>query len=144
MLLRNDKDKRWVNGTLGYIDSIDGEEITVNIDGKVHAVAKETWNKIQYVLNEETNTLDEKVVSSFTQFPLKLAWAITIHKSQGQTYNMVAIDMGYGAFAHGQTYVALSRCKTLEGIYLNRKIARGDIIVEPKIIDFMQGKTNSR
>jgi ATP-dependent exoDNAse (exonuclease V) alpha subunit len=144
MLLRNDKDKRWVNGTLGYIDSIDGEEITVNIDGKVHAVAKETWNKIQYVLNEETNTLDEKVVSSFTQFPLKLAWAITIHKSQGQTYNMVAIDMGYGAFAHGQTYVALSRCKTLEGIYLNRKIARGDIIVEPKIIDFMQGKTNAR
>ena len=142
MLLRNDKEKRWVNGTLGYIDSIDDEEITVNIDGKIHSVPKETWNKIQYVLNEETNTLDEKVVSSFTQFPLKLAWAITIHKSQGQTYNTVAIDMGYGAFAHGQTYVALSRCKTLEGIYLNRKISREDIIVESKIIDFMQGKIN--
>jgi hypothetical protein len=142
MLLRNDKEKRWVNGTLGLIDSLDGEEITVNIDGKIHAVQKETWNKIQYVLNEETNTLDEKVVSSFTQFPLKLAWAITIHKSQGQTYNTVAIDMGFGAFAHGQTYVALSRCKTLEGIYLNRKISREDIIVESKIIDFMQGKIN--
>lgn len=140
MLLRNDKEKRWVNGTLGYIESLDSEEITVNIDGKVHAVSKETWKKIQYVLNEETNKLEEKVVSSFTQFPLKLAWAITIHKSQGQTYNTVAIDMGYGAFAHGQTYVALSRCKTLEGIYLNRKIAREDIIVESKIIDFMQGK----
>jgi len=140
MLLRNDKERRWVNGTLGYIDSLDGEEITVNIDGKIHSVPKETWNKIQYVLNEETNTLEEKVVSSFTQFPLKLAWAITIHKSQGQTYNTVAIDMGYGAFAHGQTYVALSRCKTLEGIYLNRKILREDIIVESKIVDFMRGK----
>jgi ATP-dependent DNA helicase PIF1 len=110
---------------LGYIDSLDGEEITVNIDGKIHAVPKETWNKIQYVLNEETNTLEEKVVSSFTQFPLKLAWAITIHKSQGQTYNTVAIDMGYGAFAHGQTYVALSRCKTLEGnIFKQKNIQR--------------------
>lgn len=142
MLLRNDKERRWVNGTLGYIDSLDGDEITVNIDGKIHSVPKETWSKIQYVLNEETNTLEEKVVSSFTQFPLKLAWAITIHKSQGQTYNSVAIDMGYGAFAHGQTYVGLSRCKTLEGIYLNRKISRKDIIVESKIIDFMQGKIN--
>lgn len=138
MLLRNDKERRWVNGTLGYIDSIDGNEITVNIDGKIYSVPKETWSKIQYVLNEETNALEEKVVSSFTQFPLKLAWAITIHKSQGQTYNTVAIDMGYGAFVHGQTYVALSRCKSLEGIYLNRKISREDIIVESKIIDFMK------
>lgn len=138
MLLRNDKERRWVNGTLGYIDSLDGEEITVNIDGKIHSVPKETWKKIQYVLNETTNTLEEKVVSSFTQFPLKLAWAITIHKSQGQTYNTVAIDMGYGAFAHGQTYVALSRCKSLEGIYLNRKISKEDIIVEEEISSFMK------
>jgi ATP-dependent exoDNAse (exonuclease V) alpha subunit len=137
MLLRNDKERRWVNGTLGYIESLDGKEITVNIDGKIHSVPKETWKKIQYILNETTNTLEEKVVSSFTQFPLKLAWAITIHKSQGQTYNSVAIDIGYGAFAHGQTYVALSRCRSLEGIYLNREISREDIIVESKIKDFM-------
>lgn len=141
MLLRNDKERRWVNGTLGHVDSVNRDEITVNIDGKTHSVSKETWKKIQYALNEETNTLEERVVSSFTQFPLKLAWAITIHKSQGQTYNTVAIDMGFGAFAHGQTYVALSRCKSLGGIYLNRKISREDIIVESKIINFMGNNT---
>ena len=140
MLLRNDKERRWVNGTLGYIDSLDDGEIKVNIDGKIHSVPKETWKKIQYILNETTNTLGEKIVSSFTQFPLRLAWAMTIHKSQGQTYNSVAIDMGYGAFAHGQTYVGLSRCKSIEGLYLKRKILRKDIIVESKIIDFMENK----
>ncbi len=138
MLLRNDKDKRWVNGTLGYIDSLKNDEIKVNIDGNIYSVPRETWKKIKYIFNETTKTLEEKVVSSFTQFPLRLAWAITIHKSQGQTYNSVAIDMGFGAFTYGQTYVGLSRCKSIDGLYLKRKISREDIIVEPKIINFMK------
>jgi ATP-dependent exoDNAse (exonuclease V) alpha subunit len=142
MLLKNDKEKRWVNGTLGYIHSLKDDEIKVNIDGNIYAVPKETWKKIRYVLNETKDVLEEEVISSFTQFPLRLAWAITIHKSQGQTYNSVAIDMGYGAFAHGHTYVGLSRSKSIEGLYLKRKISREDIIVEAKIIDFMRRFNN--
>lgn len=138
MLMKNDKEKRWVNGTLGFIQALTDKEIQVNVDGAIHSIPKETWKKIRYIYNEATNTLEEEVVSSFTQFPLKLAWAITIHKSQGQTYTSVAIDMGRGAFAHGQAYVALSRCKSLEGLYLKRILVRQDIIVEPKITEFMK------
>jgi ATP-dependent exoDNAse (exonuclease V) alpha subunit len=137
MLLKNDKEKRWVNGTLGVIDSLTPTEIKVNMDGNIYLVPKEKWEKIRYSYNSSEDTVEAEVVSSFTQFPLRLAWAITVHKSQGQTYNSVAIDMGFGAFAHGQTYVALSRCRTLEGLYLKRRILLKDIIVESKIIDFM-------
>ena len=113
MFLRNDKQKRWVNGTIGYIESLGADIIKVNIDGIVFPVQKETWNKIRYQYNQAERTVEEETVSSFTQFPLRLAWAITIHKSQGQTYKSVLVDMQGGAFAHGQTYVALSRCKSL-------------------------------
>ena len=78
------------------------------------------------------------MVSSFTQFPLRLAWAITVHKSQGQTYNSVVIDMGRGAFVHGQTYVALSRCRSLDTLYLKRPLTFNDVIVDPAIINFMK------
>ncbi len=138
MLLRNDKEKRWVNGSMGYIHSLTDTIIQVSIDGVNYTIPKETWKKIRYNFNQTTNSIEEEVVSSFTQFPLKLAWAITIHKSQGQTYTTVAIDMGRGAFASGQAYVALSRCRTLDGIYLKRPILRQDIIVESKIKDFMK------
>jgi len=140
ILLKNDKEKRWVNGSLGYVHSLKDGKIKVNIDGNIYSVAKETWGKIRYILNEETDILEEETVGSFTQFPLRLAWAITIHKSQGQTYNSVAIDMGYGAFVHGHTYVGLSRSKSIEGLYLKRKISREDIIVEPKITNFMKSQ----
>lgn len=138
MLIKNDKDKRWVNGTIGFIASLNETEIKVNIDGFVYSVTPETWNKIRYEYNPTTHKIDEEVISSFTQYPLRLAWAITIHKSQGHTYGSVAVDMGDGAFAHGQTYVALSRCKSLEGLYLKREIVREDIIVEQSIINFMK------
>ena len=141
MMLKNDKDKRWANGTLGTIDEIEENGVKVNIDGKVHTVVKETWNKIRFSFNKIKNTVDEEVVSSFSQLPMRLAWAITVHKSQGQTYNAVVIDMGNRAFAHGQTYVALSRCKTLEGIYLQRPINPRDVIVDPAIIEFMNQAT---
>lgn len=140
MMLRNDTEKRWVNGTIGFIKDLDKNSIKVEIDGKTHPVAKETWNKVRFKLNKEKGIVEEEVVSSFTQYPLRLSWAITIHKSQGQTYDSIVLDMGRGAFAHGQTYVALSRCKSQEGLYLKRAIRQQDIIVDPAIIGFMGGK----
>lgn len=137
IFLRNDKEKKWVNGTVGCIESLSENEIKVNIDGITYQVPQETWNKIRYYYDPYTRKIEEEVVSSFTQFPLRLAWAMTVHKSQGQTYGSVAVDMGDGAFAHGQTYVALSRCKSLEGLYLKRQILLEDIIVDPSIITFM-------
>lgn len=141
MLMKNDKEKRWVNGTLGYVDSLTDKEIKVNVDGIIYPVPQETWNKISYYYNRETHKIEEEIISSFTQFPLRLAWAITVHKSQGQTYGSVVVDMGDGAFAHGQTYVALSRCKSLDGLFLKREILREDIIVDPSIITFMNKTT---
>lgn len=137
MLLKNDKEKRWVNGTIGYIENLSSIEVKINIDGFVYSVPRETWNKIRYYYNQETRKIEEEIVSSFTQFPLRLAWAITIHKSQGQTFGSLVLDMGDGAFAHGQTYVALSRCRSLEGLYLKRKILSEDIMVDPSVISFM-------
>ena len=138
MMLKNDSRKRWVNGSIGVIEDVTDQEIKVNVDGNVHIVSPETWNKIRYSFNSETRQMEEEVVSSFTQFPLRLAWAITVHKSQGQTYNSVIIDIGRGAFAHGQTYVAFSRCRSLETLYLKRPLTFNDIIVDPAIINFMK------
>ena len=139
MMLRNDREKRWVNGTLGTIHSISGDEIKVDIDGYKYTVSPETWSKISYYYNREEQKVEEEVVSTFRQFPLRLAWAITIHKSQGQTYSSVVIDLGDGAFAHGQTYVALSRCTQLETLYLKRDVYREDILVDSNVVTFMKG-----
>ena len=145
MLVKNDTNKRWVNGTVGHIHSLRKNEIEVDIDGNIYSIPQDTWKRIQYIYNEEEGIIDEETISSFTQFPIKLAWAVTIHKSQGQTYNSVIIDMGSGAFAHGQTYVALSRCTSLKGIHLKRRVLKEDIIIDPAIINFMRfGKTKSR
>lgn len=140
MLLRNDKEKpsRWVNGTIGVISKLGDNAVGVNIDGEEYSIPKETWNSIRYYYDQDKGRLDKKIMSSFTQFPLRLAWAITVHKSQGQTYQSVALDLSEGAFAHGQTYVALSRCQSLEGLYLMSPIKTEDIIVDQKIIDFMK------
>lgn len=139
MMLKNDPERRWANGTIGRIFSLGKDEVRVFIDGQSYLVKPETWSKIKYSLNETTNKIEEEVISSFTQYPLRLAWAITIHKSQGQTYEKVCINLGRGAFAHGQTYVALSRATSLEGLYLSRPIRASDIIVDPAIVEFMQG-----
>jgi GTPase SAR1 family protein len=137
MFLKNDREKRWVNGTVGFIESLSENEIRVNIDGIIYPVMQETWNKIRYYYNQQERKIEEEVVSSFTQYPLRLAWAITVHKSQGQTFGTIAVDMGEGAFTHGQTYVALSRCTTLEGLYLKRGILKEDIIIDSDIVKFM-------
>jgi hypothetical protein len=143
MLLKNDSEKRWVNGTIGVIESLTPIEIRVRVAQKngefVWSIPKATWQKTEYYYDQETRTIEQKVLSSFTQFPLRLAWAFTIHKSQGKTYNSVVVNMEGGAFAHGQTYVALSRCVSLDGLYLTQPIRIEDIIVDPLVVSFMNG-----
>ena len=145
MMLKNDTEKprRWVNGTLGVITKLGTDSVRVNIDGVEHTVLKETWKKIRYEYDHEKRELKKSIVSEFTQLPMRLAWAITIHKSQGQTYESVAVDMSDGAFAHGQTYVALSRCKSMEGLYLTTAIRHEDVIVDQEIVDFMKNAQNA-
>ena len=115
MLLRNDPGKRWVNGSIGHVVNLSKNSITVSIDGSTYAIPRERWEKIQYQWNSEMEKIEREVIGVFEQYPIKLAWAITIHKSQGQTLSHVVIDMEHGAFAHGQLYVALSRCTSLSG-----------------------------
>ncbi len=138
MMVKNDSQKRWVNGTIGKVSSISAGDVMVEIGGKEHFIESQTWSKIKYSYSQETKSLEEEVVGKFVQLPIKLAWAVTIHKSQGKTYTSAVIDMGRGAFAHGQTYVALSRCQNLDKLYLRRKIFPNDIIVDPKIVRFME------
>jgi ATP-dependent exoDNAse (exonuclease V) alpha subunit len=136
MMLRNDKDRRWVNGSIGHISNLSREGIEVEISGNIYEIKKEKWSKIRYSYSEGSDSIKEEAMSSFTQYPLRLAWAVTIHKAQGLTYDRVAIDLGTGAFAHGQTYVALSRCTSLEGLYLTRPVTPRDVIVDQRIIEF--------
>ena len=137
MFLRNDKDKRYVNGSIGHVIALGRSFIEVDVDGEVISVNPETWDKIRYSFDD--GKLSEEKISSFKQYPLKLAWAITVHKSQGQTLDHVVLDMGYGAFAHGQTYVALSRCRSLDSLYLKRAIMPKDLIVDQRVVDFLAG-----
>jgi ATP-dependent exoDNAse (exonuclease V) alpha subunit len=136
MLLKNDPEKRWVNGTLGQICDLSEKKINVEIAGRTYEVEPETWENIQYRYQRETNRIDEEVIGTFTQYPLRLAWAITIHKSQGQTFDKVLIDLGRGAFAHGQTYVALSRCTSLDGIVFSRAVTPRDILFDDRVYGY--------
>lgn len=140
LFIKNDREKRWVNGTLGTIIGIGDEE-----DGKIYVrteqgedvdVEQEVWNNVRYTYNQKEQKVEEEILGSFQQFPLRLAWAITIHKSQGLTFNQVKIDLSGGVFAGGQTYVALSRCRSLKGIALQEPVKREDIYVNQEIVRF--------
>lgn len=136
MMIKNDPAKRWVNGSMGEIADLEENAIWVVIEGKKHKVEREIWKEIEYSFSSAVNKIIEIEKGSFSQFPLKLAWAITVNKSQGKTFNKIAFDIGNGAFAHGQTYVALSRCRSLEGITLLREVQPKDIIVDPRVIEY--------
>ncbi|MFA5319888.1 MAG: PIF1 family DEAD/DEAH box helicase [Candidatus Omnitrophota bacterium] len=138
IMLRNDPDKRWVNGTIAEVAELSQESVSVRIEGQSHELSRMKWEKIEYEYNAAKDKIEERVTGTFEQFPLKLAWAITIHKSQGQTFDNVVIDLGYGAFTHGQVYVGLSRCTSLEGIILKQPIYDRDIIFDERIYEFRQ------
>lgn len=137
VMLKNDKDKRWVNGTVAKVDALHDDYIDVRINETVYTIEQETWEEIVYTYDEQTHKVEAKTTSSFTQYPVRLAWALTIHKSQGQTYEQVCLDLTTKTFAAGQMYVALSRCTSLDGLYLKMPVKRKDIITDAKVSQFM-------
>ncbi len=146
IFIKNDFDKRWVNGTIGVVSGMDLDTETLYVitdDGKECDVKRESWRNIRYKYNEEKKEIEEEELGTFTQYPLRLAWAITVHKSQGLTFARAVIDFTGGVFAGGQTYVALSRCTSLEGIQLKKPVGRADVFVRPEITQFAR-KFNDR
>ncbi len=142
MFLRNDPERRFVNGSIGKVVFLSDEKVVVEIkeSGKTKKieVEPETWEIIKYKMDDKKEKIETEITGEFIQYPLRAAWAITIHKSQGKTFDRVIIDMGKGAFEHGQTYVALSRCRTLGGIVLKQKLRFQDVMVNDKVVDFYQ------
>ena len=146
LFIKNDKERRWVNGTLGTIigfgDEADGIIYVRTEDGRDFDVEREIWSNVRYTFNEKEQKIEEEEIGSYRQFPLRLAWAITVHKSQGLTFNNVKIDFTGGVFAGGQTYVALSRCTSLQGISLQEPIRRENIFVRADVTNFARNYNN--
>jgi len=138
MFLKNDYSGRWVNGTLGKVIDMDNNEIKVETAGEIYSVERTSWENYHYTYSKKEKKLKQQLIGTFSQFPLKLAYAITIHKSQGKTFDNLEIHLANGAFDHGQLYVALSRVKTLDGLILRSIVSGSDIIIDPRIIEFFE------
>lgn len=136
MLLKNDPDRRWVNGSIARISRLTGKQVFIEIDGKEHEVEQASWEHRRYAFDQTQDKIVETIAGTFKQFPVRLAWALTIHKAQGLTLDKVYVDLARGAFAHGQTYVALSRCRTLEGLALARPLIPRDVLFDPSAIGY--------
>ncbi|MDR0306683.1 MAG: AAA family ATPase [Chitinispirillales bacterium] len=143
VMLDNNKTGGWVNGSLGAVSHLDSDFIRVKMSGSGAecTVSRKVWEKRKYLYDSKTQSLEQKVIATFEQYPVKLAWALTIHKAQGQTYESVVINMSWGAFAAGQTYVALSRCRSMDALYLTRPILLRDVEVDPNVAEFMRSVT---
>ncbi len=136
MLIKNDPEGRWVNGTLATVAGFSGSRVIVEIDGRVYEIEPTAWEKYRYELDPETKKVKREVVGTFKQMPLRLAYAVTIHKAQGLTLDKVFIDFDSGMFAHGQAYVAFSRARSLEGLSISRELRPRDLVLDREAFAF--------